>query len=172
MILLVLMHIKECLVISARFVFGVDGVYMRKFKKAMLTWPFLGLAMTQVQAGESLLPLKKDQPAVEFNQAEVNAMFDTADKPLKLAVLSNKEMKETEGAIFWNTVVWTVGGGAVGTASYLWVTPSSQWGWSGAGTAFGSGATAGFYNSVIPLRVMGTGGAFVAGTLGAGSWYR
>ena len=81
-------------------------------------------------------------------------------------------MKETEGAIFWNTVFWTVGGGAVGAASYLWVTPSSQWGWSGAGTEFGSGATAGFYNSVIPLRALGAGGAFAAGALGVGSWYR
>lgn len=93
-----------------------------------------------------------------------------AAQPLQLAMLSEQEMRETEGAVWWFAPIvgWTVGGGITGVAINRWQTGS----WEGSGRAFGAGATAGFYNSNLAVRALTPVGAFVAGGFGAASWYR
>lgn len=136
----------------------------------------LGIALTVVgllSANAYANDAASEPPiAAAFTETDLSALFEQTDKPMQLAALSGQEMQETEGAWVWNTVAWTAGGGALGTGTYLWTTPRSQWSWGGAGRAFGSGATAGFYNSMIPLRALGSAGSYTMGALGAASWYR
>ncbi len=143
---------------------------MKQFKHAALTLAMLGVLSVQAHADEA--NLQASQPLAAFSQSDINALFVQAEQPMQLAALSQQEMMETEGAWVWNTVAWTAGGGALGTGTYLWTTPRSQWSWGGAGRAFGSGATAGFYNSRIPLRALGSARSYAMGALGAASWYR
>ena len=53
------------------------------------------------------------QTSGAFSQDDINGMFETTGKPMQLAALSKKEMKDTEGAI-WPYVA----GAALGAVSY------------------------------------------------------
>lgn len=143
-------------------------------KHTFVTLATVGLLSTQAYASEAQVEtgMQPEQAVDTFTDTDLQALFEVADKPMQLAALSEQEMKETEGAWVWNTVAWTVGGGGLGTLTYLWTTPSAQWNWRDAGRAFGSGATAGFYNSMVPLRAFGSAGSDTLGVLGAASWYR
>lgn len=144
-----------------------------QLKYSVLALAAAGMLSTQVYASEIQVEaaIQPAQPVAAFTDAEIGALFDASDNPMQLAALSEQEMKETEGAWVWNTVAWTAGGGAVGTGIYLLYTPSSQWNWGDAGLAFGSGATSGFYSSVIPLTAFGSVGSYTMGALGSASWY-
>lgn len=107
----------------------------------------------------------------ETGLIDAQQVFHMEDaQPMQLAVLSEQEMRETEGAVWWFAPIvgWTVGGGITGVAINRWQTGS----WEGSGRAFGAGATAGFYNSNLAVRALTPVGAFVAGGFGAASWYR
>lgn len=149
-----------------------SGVYMNRLKSAALVLASIGMLSAQAHASERGIVSGSGYPTPAFSQSDINELFDNAGEPMQLASLSAKEMKETEGAWIWNTIAWTAGGGALGAGTYLWSTPRSQWTWGGVGRAVGSGATAGFYNSVVPLRALGAAGSYAMGAFGAASWYR
>lgn len=100
-----------------------------------------------------------------------------SENTMAVATLSEQEMKETEGAaaplgLAAQTGLYTVGSGLGAVVVYGWnsYNTGSQMTWSGAGTAFGSGATAGFWGSPLLQKVSpwlrAPGAAF-----GAGAWY-
>ena len=110
-----------------------------------------------------------DTPLPQFTAADTQMLFEQDAAPMQLAALSPQEMKETEGAVFWflPVVAWTLFGGTAGVGINRWTTGS----WTGWGRAFGSGATAGFWNSPI-VRPFGAVTTYTMGGLGAASWYR
>ncbi len=103
-------------------------------------------------------------------QGDLDQIFAAPGKAGKVATLSHQEMVETEGEVLWFVPIaaWTIGGGALGVATNRWATGS----WAGSGRAFGAGATAGFYNSNLPIRALGATGSYTMGAFGAASWYR
>ncbi len=140
---------------------------MKRLKTTVVAG-LLGVAMAMpVFANENPVMTIPMQP---FSEADAGLIFETDATPMQLAALSQQEMKETEGAVWWFAPVaaWTVGGGIVGVGVNRWQTGS----WEGSGRAFGAGATAGFYNSNLAVRAFTPVGAFVGGSLGAASWYR
>lgn len=89
-------------------------------------------------------------PALE--STDLNFAFEQTAQPMQVAMLSEQEMKETEGAVFWWGVAGFVGG-VVNTYSYYSSNPTN-WSVGGAAFAFGSGA----------------GGALVASLPGSAAW--
>lgn len=101
----------------------------------------------------------ESQPAdlPQFSAVDMQIMFERDVKPMQLAVLSQQEMKETEGAWLWAVPVIGYGlyGGGLSYTSYGaatgdWTSPQAAYNlWTGfAGGAIGSyggfaGATAG-----------------------------
>jgi hypothetical protein len=104
----------------------------------------------------------------EFSAADTQMLFEQDAMPMQLAALSDKEMRETEGA-YWLVPValWSIGGGVGGVVVNRWQTGS----WTDSGRAFGAGATAGFWSSPL-VRPLGPVITYGAGALGSGSWYR
>lgn len=149
-----------------------QGTQVINSKLPTVLLALLAALSTTATPATELNPASHGNPMVEFSQAETHQIFDQTASKTEIAILSPQEMKDTEGAWLWNTVAWTAGGGALGATTYLWTTPQSQWSWGGAGTAFGSGATAGFYSSTIPLAAFGAVGSYTLGTVGAAGWYR
>ncbi|MCX7599322.1 MAG: hypothetical protein N2512_10745 [Armatimonadetes bacterium] len=115
-----------------------------------------GLISVQAHAQEAL----PASPAV-FGEAELTALFDSADKPLQLSALSEQEMRETEGA--WWPVVYRVGGGLAGMygAGYGYLAAGGRDPYTFIGTALG-GFAGGLWSPVKGYRsAIGTfGGAF------------
>ena len=108
----------------------------------------------------------------KFSSADVQKIFGQEASPLQAAALSETEMEETEGAWLQNIVAFTALGAIGGGVGYMAVTPYSNWTWSDGGRAVGAGATAGFYNSTLPIRAFGTYGSIVLSGIGAASWYQ
>lgn len=107
--------------------------------------------------------LAKDaQPLLQSNPSDAGLVFEADTQPMQLAVLSESEMKETEGAWWFAPAVV---GGTFGSAAYYWSTPNPTW--SGAGRAFGAGATAGLWGATPVHWAARAGGA----AFGASSWY-
>jgi hypothetical protein len=146
----------------------IEEIFMKTRKKGGLALAAAGLISALAQASEAQV---NHLPAAAFSQADIHAMFKQTGKPVEVATLSSVEMKETEGAFLLNTIGWTVLGGAVGTGAYLVYTPTSQWNAKDAGISFATGATGGFYNSVLPMRAFGTVGSYIMGGFGAASVY-
>ena len=105
----------------------------------------------------------------EFSAADTQMLFEQDAMPMQLAALSDKEMRETEGALMWFVPIvgWSAFGGATGVVVNRWQTGS----WDGSGPAFGAGVTAGFYTSNFAVRVLGATGSYALGAFGAASWY-
>lgn len=135
-----------------------------KFRQAALALAAAVLLSGQVHAGEAQVETLATQPVAAFTEADVQALFVQDAQPMQLAVLSQQEMMETEGAFWPAVVLWTAGGAALG--SY------TAWRQNGMVTwhDIGAGATAGFYASPFG-RPFGNVGQFVMGGLGASSWY-
>lgn len=74
---------------------------MWKFKRAALVLAMGGVLMAQVQADELSVSNMRDQSGGIFLQNDVDKIFDGNDDVLQLAVLSEQEMKDTEGAYYW-----------------------------------------------------------------------
>lgn len=86
---------------------------------------------------------------------DTQQIFRTDSQPLELSVLSQQEMKETEGGVLPVAVVGAIGGAAVSTGVYV----ASNWGHTtstGAAIAAGSGA------------LVGSGGAALMAASGGG----
>lgn len=74
---------------------------MNTFKHAatIVALSAAGLLSTQAYAAEAgIKAASNPQKLSAFSQDDINGMFETSGKPMKLAALSQKEMKETEGA--------------------------------------------------------------------------
>ena len=89
---------------------------MNTFKRTatIIALSAAGMFSTQAFAAEAGVKVSMTpQTPGAFSQNDINGMFETTGKPMQLAALSKKEMKETEGAI-WPYVV----GAALGAVSY------------------------------------------------------
>jgi len=86
---------------------------------------------------------------------DTQQIFRTDSQPLELSVLSQQEMKETEGAVLPVVVVGAITGAAGSTAVYLAVNRGKST-WRGAAIAAGSGA------------LVGSGGAALMAASGGG----
>ena len=71
---------------------------MTKFKHIALALATAGLLATQAHAGEAQTPTLHQAPLPAFSQQDIGSLFDQAAQPMQLAVLSDAEMRETEGA--------------------------------------------------------------------------
>ena len=96
---------------------------------------------------------------------DVVSMFETSGKPMKLAALSQKEMKETEGAWLWLAAPIAIG---LGTAAMTYATSEGNVTGRQLAESFG----AGFGSTVTSFspagRVLGTAGNAIAGVVGGG----
>ncbi len=145
-----------------------------QLKQLGVTLALAGMLSTQVYAHEAVseaAPLAaaaaQATPTNVLTHDDLVALFGAqeAGKPLQLAVLSEQEMRETEGALFLPVVAWTLGG----AAWYSLIT------WQQNGTVtwrdVGAGATAGFYASPMG-RPFGNVGRFVLGGFGSAVWHK
>lgn len=71
---------------------------MSKFKHAALALAAASLMAVQAHATEVQAQSPQVVPVATFSQADINMMFDQAEKPMQLATLTGQEMKDTEGA--------------------------------------------------------------------------
>ena len=89
-------------------------------------------------------------------------IFEADAEPMQLAALSPQEMKETEGAIWYNAASggWGALSGGVGYATSTWAS-GSQWSWPAFGGSVAGGAVGGiFFNPALGATVgAGVGGA-------------
>ena len=77
----------------------------------------------------------------ETGLIDAQQVFHMEDaQPMQLAMLSEQEMRETEGAIIWNGII----GGGVGLGTYLMDTPRDQWSLGGAALSTGIGVASGY----------------------------
>jgi hypothetical protein len=144
-----------------------------KLKQLGVTLALAGMLSTQAYAHEAATeaaPLAaaaaQAAPANVLTQDDLVALFGAqeAGKPLQLALLSEQEMRETEGAWFLPVVAWTLGGAALGSYTAWRQNGTVTW------RDVGAGATAGFYASPMG-RPFGNVGRFVMGGLGSSAWY-
>lgn len=95
---------------------------MNTFKHAatIVALSAAGLLSTQAYAAEAgIKAASNPQKLSAFSQDDINGMFETSGKPMKLAALSQKEMKETEGAWLWLAAPIAIG---LGTAAMTYAT--------------------------------------------------
>ncbi len=133
-----------------------------QLKHTVLALAAAGVLSAQAHASEAQVEaaVLPSQTVTTFSEADLTALFESSDKPMQLAALSEVEMKETEGA-FWGNALGAFAGGLSSTYGYFASVPRyQQTGW-GALTAFGGGAFAGALN---PVRGFGS----LAGTLAGG----
>jgi len=112
-----------------------------QLKQLSLTLALAGMLSTQVYAHEAVseaAPLAaapvQAAPANVLTQDDLVALFgaEEAGKPLQLAVLSEQEMRETEGA-FWLNAAGAFVGGLSGAYSYMTTAALSRQGPSNVG---------------------------------------
>lgn len=92
-----------------------------KMKSAILFVVLASGLTASVFATESVVPTSLNHAS----QSDVLSLFEADSRPLQLAVLSPKEMKETEGAWIQFAV-----GGAIGAATYGWGYYRGQYDWN------------------------------------------
>ncbi len=128
---------------------------------------FVSILATSLAAPALADNASRAEPLQEFSASDMQMLFE--QNAMQLEVLSDKEMKETEGALMWIAPIagWAAFGGVMNVGVNRWQTGS----WDGSGRAFGAGATAGFYSSYLPVRVFGAAGSYALGAFGAASWY-
>jgi hypothetical protein len=136
-----------------------------RLKQLGVTLALAGMLSTQAYAHEAATeaaPLAaaaaQEAPANVLTQDDLVALFgaEEAQKPVQLAVLSEQEMRETEGALW----PWVIRGGVMGTigaAGFAWNAYSNgARGWDlayAAGRGFVVGAVGG-----VAARWLGTRG--------------
>lgn len=103
-------------------------------------------------------------PLPQFSAADTQMLFAQDTMPMQLAVLSQQEMIETEGAV-WQHGVGGLAGGYGAGHGYLAGGGSSPWGFLGSVAA---GTAAGVWSPVNGIRsgVMTFGGSFSGGAVG------
>ena len=120
-----------------------------------------GMVSTQAYAVEAAArTAQTSQKLSTFSQDDINGMFETKGKPMQLAALSKKEMKDTEGAF----VNFAVGAG-LGAGGYL----LDKW-WSGDDITWQGLA----FNTAVGAVTGGVGGRLASaaggGIVGAVAW--
>lgn len=90
-----------------------------------------------------------------LESTDLNFAFEQTTQPLQMATLSQQEMKETEGAVFWWGVAGFVGGVANAIAYYR---DNSSPTFGGTAFAFGSGA-----GGTLVASLPGGGAAWIVG---------
>jgi hypothetical protein len=127
---------------------------------------FASILATSLAAPALADNASRAEPLQEFSASDMQMLFQ--QDAMQLEVLSQQEMKETEGAVWFVPVaLWSIGGGVGGVVVNRWQTGA----WDGSGKAFGAGATAGFWSSPL-VRPLGPVITYGAGALGSASWYR
>ncbi|RKW17330.1 MAG: hypothetical protein D8H94_04220 [Cardiobacterium sp.] len=141
---------------------------MNTFKHAatIVALSAAGLLSTQAYAAEAgIKAASNPQKLSAFSQDDINGMFETSGKPMKLAALSQKEMKETEGAWLWLAAPIAIG---LGTAAMTYATSEGN----ATGRQLAESFGAGFGSTVTSFspagRVLGTAGNAIAGVFGGG----
>ncbi|MGE8656617.1 MAG: hypothetical protein ACN6O8_07705 [Achromobacter sp.] len=72
---------------------------MKQLTRLALMLATASLLSSQVYASEARIPdLRLDRPVAVFSETDINAMFEPSNRSMQLAVLSQQQMKETEGA--------------------------------------------------------------------------
>ncbi|MCW8198847.1 hypothetical protein D8B23_10520 [Verminephrobacter aporrectodeae subsp. tuberculatae] len=145
---------------------------MKKFKHAALALATAGLLSAQAHAGETQVENRQALPVAAFSQADIDAMFEQADKPMQLAALSDRDMKETEGAIGpWGAAAGALVGGIAEAGYQLGrLGAGHEWSWRSVGRSAAIGAMTGFTGGsaaawyLIPRAVVIT--SVVAGRAG------
>jgi hypothetical protein len=102
-------------------------------------------------------------PANVLTQDDLVALFgaEEAGKPVQLALLSQQEMRETEGAFIPAMLI----GAGFNAVSYYLSVPSSQRSWMGWGIAIGSGALGGGIGAVGSKFIGSSFGSLTGGSL-------
>lgn len=128
-----------------------------QLKHTMLALAAAGLLSTQAYASEAPIEALQPAQAAAFSEADLNALFDNAGKPMQLAALSGQEMRETEGAL-WMNVLGGLAGMYGSGYGYLAGGGRNPYGFMGAAAAgFAGGA-------VMPVNGIRAGiGAFGSG---------
>jgi methionine-rich copper-binding protein CopC len=107
-----------------------------QLKQLGVTLALAGMLSTQAYAHEAVTeaaPLAaaaaQEAPANVLTQDDLVALFgaEEAGKPVQLALLSQQEMRETEGAFAFAPVFWFLGRVALGVFNPL--TMPKAWGW-------------------------------------------
>lgn len=138
---------------------------MSKFKSVALALATAGLLSAHVHAGDgpsqNLVPTSA---AAVFNQAEVQGMFEQGSTPLQLTALSQREMKETEGAFGFGGAALGFGFYGAQTAFSSWNlnhsfstnlrNTANNWSWRNAGLSAASGFVSGGFSNTM-LRGLG-----------------
>ena len=130
-----------------------------QLKQLGVTLALAGMLSTQAYAHEAVTeaaPLAaaaaQAAPANVLTQDDLVALFGAqeAGKPLQLALLSEQEMRETEGA--WG--VWgALGGAGIGAWNYLGTAAGSgRFTWSGLAYHVGTGALIGAATGPMGIR--------------------
>lgn len=126
---------------------------MKQFKHAAVALAMVGMLSAQANASEAQVQnLQAAQPIAAFSQTDIDAMFEQAGQPMQLAALSQQEMRETEGVVWWMPILGGIGGGA----TYWYNNPSRNF--SGLAVAVGSGALGGALGRISGWGV-GVGGS-------------
>jgi len=86
-----------------------------QLKHTVIALAAAGMLSTQAYASEAQAP-QPAAPVAAFTDADLNALFDHADKPMQLAALSGQEMRETEGALL--PLLFIAGGAALSAWGY------------------------------------------------------
>ena len=122
---------------------------MSKMKTLCAATLLAACALSQPVLAQSVEPTAL--PSATLDATDLSFAFEQTAQPMQMAMLSEQEMKETEGAVFWWGVAGFVGG-VVNAGFYLRDNPNRTFG--GAAFAFGTGV----------------GGALVATLPGSAEW--
>ena len=111
---------------------------MKKLNKGFIAALLMGSVLTPAFAEQ-----KQAQDSATFEAADYASLFDSEIARVKVASLSDEEMKETEGA-FFNPYGAALGAAAGGAGyAYRTVIGGSPWSWYSFGTSAGAGFVAG-----------------------------
>lgn len=85
---------------------------MRNLKSIVVMLASVSLLSLQAHASDGKVKLLEGNSAMDFNHSDMSAIFENADQPMQVTILSKQEMKETEGALMY--ILMGAGLGAAG----------------------------------------------------------
>lgn len=135
-----------------------------QLKQLSLTLALAGMLSAQAYANEAVFEVVATQaePVNALSKEDMASLFGAEEmgKPMQVAVLSGREMRETEGAL-WANVVGGLAGGISSTYGYF--SSVDRYGQTGSGVI--GAFTGGFIGGALsPVRGIGS----LAGTLAGG----
>ena len=114
-----------------------------RFKSTISVLVLIGAAPFHASA-DSVPSASATRMPGQFQAIDAQSLFDDSDRPMQFATLSEREMKETEGA--WG--LWGAAAGGLGAGlgySYNVYINQSPWSWGNFGVLVGLGTTAGAF---------------------------